>query len=164
MSVHRILLPSTNGGTISQKEPEMRKAGFAMMSLCLMFLVLSVAAPAAAAPMSDDEFVASLNASPQVPPEPVNVASIGGDPIPPATCTASCAPYGSVSCSGSSCSAVDRNCSAGQCGYAKCGSTYYYCPSCPPPPPPPPSCSQCTGPSECGETGGNLVNGICQCC
>lgn len=54
----------------------------------------------------------------------------------PAACSAfaSCAPYASVSCSTSgagTCSGVDRNCAAGQPGYARCGTTYTYCPACP---------------------------------
>lgn len=47
-----------------------------------------------------------------------------------AFCQASCSPYSSVSCSGSSCSAVDRNCSVGQRGYVQCDGNYTYCPAC----------------------------------
>ena len=45
---------------------------------------------------------------------------------------ADCGSHANVSCytSGSgSCQGVHRNCSAGERGYARCGSTYKYCPS-----------------------------------
>jgi hypothetical protein len=48
-----------------------------------------------------------------------------------ATCTANCQGAGSASCTASgSCTAVDRNCTAGQRGYAQCGSTTVYCNPC----------------------------------
>ncbi|MEM1205231.1 MAG: hypothetical protein AAGN66_18530 [Acidobacteriota bacterium] len=49
-----------------------------------------------------------------------------------ASCTADCGSGASdVSCSGSgSCTAIDRNCAAGQRGQVTCGSLTRYCPSC----------------------------------
>jgi hypothetical protein len=48
---------------------------------------------------------------------------------------ANCGTYPNASCStdttGATCQAVDRNCAAGERGYARCGSTYTYCPVCP---------------------------------
>src|SRR5690349_14175404 len=64
---------------------------------------------------------------------------VSGEPVPGAVnlgtealCTANCGTT-TVSCSTSgTCTAVDRNCSAGQRGYAQCGTTKTYCPSlCP---------------------------------
>lgn len=47
------------------------------------------------------------------------------------TCTASCGSSSPVSCTTSgSCSAVDRNCGAGQQGYVECNGSYTYCPAC----------------------------------
>lgn len=82
--------------------------------------------PAAVAPNPDGEPLAMLPLS-----------AVDRERIPVrAICTASCAPYASVSCSytpPSSCVAVDRNCSAGLQGHVKCGSgPYIFCtPSCP---------------------------------
>lgn len=50
--------------------------------------------------------------------------------------SASCAPYATIGCSttatGATCEGHDRNCSAGQGGYVRCGTTYTYCsaPAC----------------------------------
>jgi hypothetical protein len=76
-------------------------------------------------------------------------------------CTANCYGAGTASCSGTSCSAEDRNCSIGQRGYAVCDGTYYFCNSCPAPPPP-----TCNPPCkiQCGITGGICMNGNqCAC-
>lgn len=48
-----------------------------------------------------------------------------------AVCTANCQGAGTASCSGTTCSAVNRNCAAGERGYAQCGSTTQYCNECP---------------------------------
>lgn len=103
------------------------------------------------------------------------LAPAGATPLPLATrsyCQANCQGYGSASCSiAGSCTAVDRNCAAGERGRATCGATVVYCDACP-------StgggggggggiCSL-TGPcgitSICGETGGRWVNDHCACC
>lgn len=56
---------------------------------------------------------------------------LGGPITIKASCTADCGSAPDVTCSGSgSCTAVDRNCGAGQRGYVTCGSTTNYCPSC----------------------------------
>lgn len=47
------------------------------------------------------------------------------------TCTADCDPYTDVSCTGTSCSAQNRNCGAGQRGWVECDGNYTYCPACP---------------------------------
>lgn len=48
---------------------------------------------------------------------------------------ADCGEYTDVSCAsdvnGTTCQAVDRDCSIGQRGYVRCGSSYTYCPVCP---------------------------------
>jgi hypothetical protein len=46
-------------------------------------------------------------------------------------CSADCGEYADVSCSGTTCNAVDRNCAAGQRGYVVCSGTTIYCPVCP---------------------------------
>ena len=56
---------------------------------------------------------------------------LGGPITIKASCTADCGSFPDVSCSASgSCTAVDRNCSAGQRGYVTCGSSTTYCPTC----------------------------------
>lgn len=49
---------------------------------------------------------------------------------------ADCGTYPDVSCAtdtnGATCQAVDRNCAIGERGYARCHTTYTYCPVCPP--------------------------------
>ena len=66
-------------------------------------------------------------------------APVSGEPVPgaenlstKALCTANCGTT-TVSCSSSgTCTAVDRNCAAGQRGYVQCGTTKTFCPSlCP---------------------------------
>jgi hypothetical protein len=62
------------------------------------------------------------------------------DPIAPAYCIADCNPHTDVDCTGSSCTAVDRNCSVGQRGYVQCdGQAKIWCPTCSGIP-----CGQCT--------------------
>lgn len=53
----------------------------------------------------------------------------GGGVIAPAYCQASCGSY-NVSCSGDTCSAVDRNCGAGQQGYVQCDGVPIFCSVC----------------------------------
>ncbi len=48
-----------------------------------------------------------------------------------AMCTATCGTSPSVSCSASTCSAMNQSC-PGQRGYVTCGSSTFYCPVCPP--------------------------------
>lgn len=47
-----------------------------------------------------------------------------------AVCKADCGALPDVSCSGTSCSAMDRNCGAGQRGYVECNGVRTYCPIC----------------------------------
>jgi len=51
-----------------------------------------------------------------------------GEPEYEAFCEATCE-TGTVSCSGNSCSAVNRNCSFGQQGFVVCDGNYTYCPT-----------------------------------
>ena len=56
----------------------------------------------------------------------------GGGVVAFSYCQASCGSY-NVSCSGDTCSAVDRNCGAGQQGYVQCDGAPIFCHSCNPP-------------------------------
>jgi hypothetical protein len=47
-----------------------------------------------------------------------------------ATCSSTCGALPSVSCSGTSCTAVNRNCPAGEPGYAECDGVRTSCPAC----------------------------------
>ncbi len=61
-------------------------------------------------------------------------AARGGEIPPPsqqATCTAICTEGSNVMCSGSSCTAVNQDCSSGQTGYVQCDGNYTYCATCP---------------------------------
>lgn len=81
---------------------------------------------------------------------PILVAGIG-DPIPPDFCFEDCDGYPDVSCSGSVCTAVNRNCSIGERGYVTCdGNTTFCSPACEPEP-------------EC-EEGTIQVTSTGQCC
>lgn len=66
-----------------------------------------------------------------------------------ATCTASCAPEAPVSCTASSCTAVDRNCAAAQRGYVECNGVRTQCAACPAP-----VCNE-------GETRTAFIGGCC---
>lgn len=77
-------------------------------------------------------FLDSLSSSGSCP-APLETAAGKDDPggiTAFAYCEANCSPYSSVSCSGGTCSAVDRNCSAGQRGYVQCDGAPTYCPPC----------------------------------
>jgi len=56
-----------------------------------------------------------------------------GDEVPvlKAVCSADCGEYADVSCDGTTCNAVDRNCAADQRGYVVCNGVTTYCPVCP---------------------------------
>jgi hypothetical protein len=101
---------------------------------------------------SDARFLASLQLPPAQPMARLPTKSL---------CSADCLGAGTASCSGSSCDAVDRNCSLGQQGYAHCGSTYSYCNACPGP-----GGGDCQSQCEvtCGGPGfGFCIDGICNC-
>ena len=118
------------------------------MKKMVLGLVLALAAlglmasPAMAAPdgsqiqqartAADQAFLTALAAPVQTP------ALAARHPITgKAMCTASCAwsptsPTGTmISCSGSSCMAVDRNCPLGQNGFVQCDGVLHPCPACP---------------------------------
>lgn len=105
----------------------------ALVSVGLLLLSCSAAL---AAPRSPDlqSFLKILrNGGPS--PASIQAASRKGDGPGGVTanayCEASCGAYGSVNCSGGSCSAVDRNCGAGQPGYVVCDGVPTYCsPGC----------------------------------
>jgi hypothetical protein len=88
-------------------------------------------------------------------------------PQPDATCTAVCNSGITVSCTGSSCSAVNASCPSQQ-GYVTCGTRTVYCPSCPPPPGCPGGVPACSSLSQCedlcgGPGYGTCNNGCCYC-
>ena len=99
-------------------------------SIGLLLLCCSTAAFA-----SDQTDLAAFLASLTSPPTP-SVASNKTDPGGvtgyDVTCTATCGGYGTVSCTvpSGTCTAVDRNCAAGQRGYVDCNGTVTFCPVC----------------------------------
>ena len=115
-----------------------------MMKTCCVALLITLAAVASFAqtPSKDDLGIA-LDAIFSPAPEPAT----GAEPTLDLSTTrgrfgtkdlcsaaARCDPYASISCStttvGATCEAHDRNCSAGERGYVRCGSSYTYCPTC----------------------------------
>lgn len=105
-------------------------------------LLLSLSLLAAGAPADLSEFeVGELRPGQEAAAEPVPLDPAERTPAPlflglgdfqeQATCTAQCDPHADQMCSGTSCSAVNRNCSIGQRGYAVCDGIYHYCPVCP---------------------------------
>lgn len=62
-------------------------------------------------------------------PAPVELGDRDGGIGLNAVCTADCGLYAPVSCSGSTCNAVNRNC-PGEAGHVTCGTTTTYCPVC----------------------------------
>ena len=108
----------------------MRKAFIA-----IGLLVLCSAAVSASPSPELASFLDSLGASGSCP-NPIQTASKGGGSggiTAFGYCEANCSPYSKVSCSGGTCSSVDRNCSAGQRGYVQCDGVTTYCPVCPTP-------------------------------
>lgn len=88
-------------------------------------------------------------------------------PKPDATCTAVCNSGITVSCTASSCTAVNSSC-PNQAGYVTCGSQTTYCPSCPPPLGCPGGVPTCTSTRQCalscgGPGYGTCNNGCCYC-
>ncbi len=75
-----------------------------------------------------------------------------------AFCQADCMGAGTASCTGTTCTAVNRNCSAAQPGYARCDGVTYWCNPCPGPTCNP-SCKL-----VCAPTGGKCVaTNTCAC-
>jgi hypothetical protein len=128
-------------------------------SLLFAVLALSLLIPTAgSAATSDEEFFAALApaSAPEAAPAPI---ALGKKEIEMnATCTAVCQYGGNVSCSGSSCSAVNQSCSA-QRGYATCDGFTYYCAACPNP------CNKKACDLSCGGPGYGYCtgSGICVC-
>lgn len=104
----------------------MRKhMGFAI-GLSLLFLA---PASGAALDLSADPLWRALGIGSSCNAAPRLAAGIGGESGIEAECTASCG-TSTVSCSiAGTCTAVDRNCSAGERGHVTCGSTTTYCPT-----------------------------------
>jgi hypothetical protein len=104
-----------------------------VLTLSLALTLSAAPADLAQAPVVEEPApVKCADATLATPPTPLFLGF--GDPIAPSvTCSVDCDGNGSeeTSCTGSSCSAVERNCSIGQRGYVKCGTTYTYCPICP---------------------------------
>ncbi len=81
---------------------------------------------------------ASTFAAPSTPalcpsaPAPVEQAAFSNGVTAKAMCTALCGSSPSVSCSGSTCSAVNQSC-PGQRGSVTCDGSTFYCPACPAP-------------------------------
>lgn len=94
-------------------------------------LLLCTSAVSAAPPPDVASFLSSLNSSCATPMQTAAGKKDGPGGITAfAYCSANCGGY-SVSCSGGTCSAVDRNCAVGQQGYVQCdGATTYCSPSC----------------------------------
>lgn len=105
--------------------------------LAALALLLAVAAPVAAenpdrsdcAPTLASLGLNDLEALLFAPVAVATEGGAGGGPTTLASCTAYCQ-TGSVSCSGTSCSAVDANCSQDQRGYCTGSSGTTYCPPC----------------------------------
>lgn len=128
-----------------------------LLAFCLLIPCVTYA-DSEAAPLTDEELARILEIEMEPPQGEISSPEQGITYL--ASCSANCYGAGSASCSGSSCTAVDRNCSAGQRGYAQCGGTTHYCNTC---------SSGCTGScceclSECGSTGGKKFSGVCICC
>jgi hypothetical protein len=103
-----------------------------MLTFAALVLMTSPASAAPGSPQvapvlsaADQEFIASL-----VAPAPELAAK--GPIEEKDTCTALCGPYPSVSCTGTTCSSTNRNCTAGVQGNVKCDGVKTKCsPSCP---------------------------------
>lgn len=116
-----------------------RSARHAAPLLALSALLLVLAAPAGAeTPASADcgpSLASLLLENPQAllfPPAPTEARQGGeiGGPSALSTCTADCGSGNYVSCTGDTCSKVDRNCSVGQRGYCEADGQYKYCAPC----------------------------------
>ena len=122
----------------------------AIVSVGLLLLSCS-AAFAASTPRSPDlqTFLALLKSGG---PTPIQAASKGGGlggVVANAYCQANCYPYSNVSCSGATCSSVDRNCGAGQQGYVQCDGVPTFCPA------------ECGGGGNCQEGSSYYQDGGC---
>jgi hypothetical protein len=101
-----------------------------------LFSALSLALMATAAPAAPP---AGPAAGPQSTPAPacqtapaVAAPGLEGAEFVLSFCQSDCTEGPDVSCNGTSCSAVDQNCSVGQQGFVQCDGNYTYCPVCPP--------------------------------
>lgn len=105
------------------------------MLQAVTLVLLTLAAGSAPAELPDTAPILTAGQLPALcGPAPAQPAAKGGFDPPvweQATCTADCDPYTDVSCSGNQCTAVNRNCSAGQRGYVVCDGAYHFCPICP---------------------------------
>ena len=79
---------------------------------------------------SEGESLPAESAGDCAPADDAMQVELGGPITIKATCTADCGSSPDVSCTSGSCSAVNRNCAAGQRGYVTCGSSTTYCPVC----------------------------------
>lgn len=106
----------------------------AIVSVGLLLLSCSAALAATTTQPPDLQSFLKLLRNSGSSPTPMQAASRKGSGPGGVTsnayCEANCSPYSNVSCSGGTCSAADRNCSAGQQGFVQCDGNYSYCPAC----------------------------------
>lgn len=96
----------------------------------VLTLAVLMALPGAAVPATADAPVPAVSSPSCGSTFLASADGIGG--TPEVDCTADCGPYANVSCWASgTCTAVDRNCAAGQVGYVECNGVRTYCPACP---------------------------------
>lgn len=125
----------------------MKKAVLLGVSL-LMFAFCALPALAAPEPAASAAFAAIFAPAPEVSAQPraQDVAARRGLPTK-STSTANCWDGSTVTCTGTSSSAVNSNCSAGQRGYCTGTDTgTINCPACPTPP-------SCTATAACSPSG-----------
>lgn len=92
------------------------------MTSLLSVLVLAASTAAMPFTLSDPAQCSSTAA-------PVEHAIFAGGASVKAVCTVDCGLYAPVSCTGSTCNAVNRSC-PGEAGHVTCGTTTQYCPVC----------------------------------
>lgn len=98
----------------------------------LAFSALSLAlagTPVPAAPPGAPEIGPPQETAPECPGAPA--LGLPDEPVPQATCTAQCWDFSEVSCTGTSCEAVDSDCANGARGYVDCNGLQQFCPRCP---------------------------------
>jgi hypothetical protein len=115
-----------NAGTGPDPKEIPMIALFSSLAVSLALAAASPAAPPAATPAAPPDAAPDCQTAVTMPDgqEPLFLDSF---------CQADCTQGADVSCSGTSCSAVNQNCPAGQQGYVVCDGNYTHCPTCPPP-------------------------------
>lgn len=103
--------------------------GIALLSLVFGSLPVLAATADPAAEALAAIFAPASAPDPGVPSQPQDAAKLPSITLT-ADCTAHCKDGSTVSCSGSSCSAIDSACSSGQRGSCTANGVTTYCPSC----------------------------------